>query len=272
MELEPNADITTDRGTPPHQAAARRDVKRPTRSHRLRVPVTPAEKARIEDTAGAVNLPAAVYLRHLGLGLTPRAVLEHEHIQELFRVAGDVGRFGGLLKLWLTEDPQTDRFDRAQIQRAVLATDDTKGALRAAVRRALKSDPQGAAVGEAWSGEQTPPKRVTQLQVHVTPDERTRIRESARCLGLSVAAYLRNPGLRYRPTSIIDPDRLQELLETRRELTRLGTLLKRWLVNDPKLARLPPSHVHQAIQRSLDRSFEYLDALQKLARHLVLEA
>jgi len=36
-------------------------------------------------------------------------------VRELVRVNGDLGRLGGLLKLWLTDDPRTARFGDATI-------------------------------------------------------------------------------------------------------------------------------------------------------------
>ena len=43
----------------------------------------------------------ASYLRTVALGRQVRSVLDHQAVGELVRVAGDQGRLGGLLKLWL---------------------------------------------------------------------------------------------------------------------------------------------------------------------------
>lgn len=272
MELEPKAAPTM-----PSKASVslgrQSKVIRPTRRHRLRVPVTPAEKKRIENQARAMNLPSAVYLRLLGLGQAPRTVVDNAQIEELFRVAGDVGRFGGVLKLWLTDDPKTDLFDRQQIQLGVSAVAETKAALRGAVRRTLRGPgKQGVSLGEPWQEEQPPRKREIQLQVPATPAERARIQQTAAQSRCSVAAYLRDRGLRYKPTSPLNPSRLQELLSVRQELTRCGNLLKRWLVDDPSLTRLPAAHVHAAVQGVLDKSFAHLEALRDLAQRVVADA
>jgi hypothetical protein len=41
--------------------------------------------------------------------------MDYEYVRELVRVNGDLGRLGGLLKLWLTDDPRTARFGDATI-------------------------------------------------------------------------------------------------------------------------------------------------------------
>jgi hypothetical protein len=46
-----------------------------------------------------------------------------------------------LLKLWLSDDPKLNQFDRSQVRQAILAAlrriDENQGALRIAIRRAL---------------------------------------------------------------------------------------------------------------------------------------
>lgn len=75
-----------------------RDRKRP-----LKVVVSDEERAKIAARAGAAGLTVSAYLRTLGVGHQPRSVLDHRAIVALVAVAGDQGRLGGLLKLWLSE-------------------------------------------------------------------------------------------------------------------------------------------------------------------------
>ncbi|MDN8926684.1 conjugal transfer transcriptional regulator TraJ, partial [Staphylococcus aureus] len=51
----------------------------------------------------------------VGQGYKITGVVDYEHVRELARINGDLGRLGGLLKLWLTDDPRTARFGDATI-------------------------------------------------------------------------------------------------------------------------------------------------------------
>ena len=46
--------------------------------------------------------------------------MDHKQVEELARINGDLGRLGGLLKLWLTNDARTAQFGESTI-RAVLS-------------------------------------------------------------------------------------------------------------------------------------------------------
>ena len=71
---------------------------------RLRVPVLPEEEEIIKSNAAKAGLPTAVYLRHLGLGYEIRSIIDQQQVLELSKINADLGRLGGLLKLWLTND------------------------------------------------------------------------------------------------------------------------------------------------------------------------
>jgi hypothetical protein len=49
-----------------------------------------------------------------------RGIVDHKQVEELARINGDLGRLGGLLKLWLTNDARTAQFGESTI-RAVLS-------------------------------------------------------------------------------------------------------------------------------------------------------
>lgn len=78
------------------------------RSRHLRVPVTAEEGNQIEQLAEQTGLSIAAFLRLVGLGHQPRSMIDVEQARELVRVNGDLGRLGGLLKLWLTDDAKLD--------------------------------------------------------------------------------------------------------------------------------------------------------------------
>ena len=80
------------------------------RSHHLRVPVFDNEKTIIEESASQAGLSVAAYLRTVGMGAEVVSIMDHKRIHELAIINGDLGRLGGLLKLWLTNDSLTRDF------------------------------------------------------------------------------------------------------------------------------------------------------------------
>jgi hypothetical protein len=71
----------------------------------LKVAATPEEAASIRHRASCARLPVAAYLRTLGLGCKVKSVAGHEAVIRLCNINADLGRLGGLLKLWLSEQP-----------------------------------------------------------------------------------------------------------------------------------------------------------------------
>ncbi len=106
--------------------------KAPTRKHStpIKVYCLPEEKVQIEANAKAAGMSAARFLREVGQGYRVQGIVDYAQVRELARMNGDLGRLGGLLKLWLTNDPRTAQFGEATI-RAVLsrieATQDKMG-------------------------------------------------------------------------------------------------------------------------------------------------
>ena len=75
------------------------------RINHLQVVVDGAERAEIKRRAAAAGLSVSAYLRAVALGRQISPVLDHQAVGELVKVAGDQGRLGGLLKLWLVDQP-----------------------------------------------------------------------------------------------------------------------------------------------------------------------
>lgn len=84
----------------------------PTRKHgrHLRVPVLPDEESEIKLNASKAGLSVAEYLRRLGLGYSIQSNVCKDAILELSKINADLGRLGGLLKLWLTNDERVSNF------------------------------------------------------------------------------------------------------------------------------------------------------------------
>jgi hypothetical protein len=66
---------------------------------------TPEERATIERLAKTTGLSVSTYLRTLGMAYEPKSILDAQHVLELLKACGDLGRLGGLLKLWLVDRP-----------------------------------------------------------------------------------------------------------------------------------------------------------------------
>ena len=92
-------------------------VKTPTRKkgRHLRVPVLPDEEIQIKSNAANAGLSIAEYLRRIGLGYQLQSAIDKDHVIQLAKINADVGRLGGLLKLWLTQDKRAAHFDHATI-------------------------------------------------------------------------------------------------------------------------------------------------------------
>lgn len=102
----------------------------------LKVYCLPQERALIAANAAAAGMSVSAYLLAIGQGYEVRGVLDYAHVRELARINGDLGRLGGLLKLWLTNDERTAAFGSATI-RALLhkieATQDQMGSIMLSV-------------------------------------------------------------------------------------------------------------------------------------------
>ncbi len=93
----------------------------------LRVPVLPEEEEAIKANAKTAGLSIAAYLRNVGLGYQPRSVLDLNAIDELAKVNADLGRLGGLLKMWLKNDKKLALYEPVQIQQTILGVLDKIG-------------------------------------------------------------------------------------------------------------------------------------------------
>ena len=77
---------------------------------------------------------------------------------------------------------------------------------------------------------------LTPICVYCLQEEKSQIQALAKEAGLSVSDYLRRLGLLYRPTSVMDYEKVGELLKTAADMGRLGGLLKWWLSGEaPRL-------------------------------------
>ena len=70
----------------------------------------------IRQKAAQVRLSMRAYARNLCLGYEPKSVAKAQAIRELIKVNADMGRVGGLLKLWLSEPDRNQARVRRLLQ------------------------------------------------------------------------------------------------------------------------------------------------------------
>lgn len=113
------------------------EEKRQRRARQLHVPVLPDEEVAIKKMAASTGLSVAAYLRNVGLGYQVHSILDNKGVEELARINGDLGRLGGLLKLWLTDAPRAaqygERFIRALLSKIEATQDQMHGIMRTVV-------------------------------------------------------------------------------------------------------------------------------------------
>jgi hypothetical protein len=109
-----------ERRLPPLMDAKKEKTRR--ESSPIKVWVTPDEKAAIRAKAGAHSLSASSYLRRLGLALPVESTIDQRAILELVKINADLGRFGGLIKMWLTSNADFQSLSAQGLQRKLETT------------------------------------------------------------------------------------------------------------------------------------------------------
>ena len=61
------------------------------------------ELNKITKNSKQCDLGLSTYLRELGLGYVPKSNVDAQALTQLASLHGDVGRIGGLLKMWLAD-------------------------------------------------------------------------------------------------------------------------------------------------------------------------
>jgi hypothetical protein len=127
------------------KTAARNPEQNGNRKQTLPIKVfcTPVERQAIIDKAGQCGISVSNFLRTVGLGFGIVSVVDHRKIDELMRINGDLGRLGGLLKLWLAKDVQLQSISTLGIKDQIVATiADIKAnqdSLKAVIKQVVKS-------------------------------------------------------------------------------------------------------------------------------------
>jgi hypothetical protein len=104
----------------------------------IRVWVTPEEKAGIAEMARTTGNSTSAYLRKVGLGYEVRSILDYGRAQELVKVNADLGRLGGLIKLWLTNDRRLAHYSQDELRRVLLSILDKIDGNQTSMRELIK--------------------------------------------------------------------------------------------------------------------------------------
>lgn len=109
----------------------------------IKVWCLPAEREVIRANAERSGMSVSRYLRSVGMGSEVKSVVDYERVSELTKMAGDLGRLGGLLKLWLTRPESLAKFGEARTRDAIEgALDEIYGSQKAIqdlVRQVLRT-------------------------------------------------------------------------------------------------------------------------------------
>jgi hypothetical protein len=103
----------------------------------IKVYCMPDDRDEIALLAKNSGNTMSTYLLRVGLGYRVESILDNKRVEELCRINGDLGRLGGLLKLWLTDDPRTAQFGEATIRALLSKIEDTQGEIQEVVRKVV---------------------------------------------------------------------------------------------------------------------------------------
>jgi len=104
----------------------------------IKVYCLPDERAAVQAKADAAGLSLSAYLLRVGMGYEIHGILDHRRVHDLAKVNGDLGRLGGLLKLWLTNDARTADFSPATIRALLGKIEATQDELRAVMTQVVR--------------------------------------------------------------------------------------------------------------------------------------
>lgn len=142
LSMPPPANKTAKRRVlkaKPRQRKPAHEVRR----HCLRVLVNDEEKADLQAQARTAKRSVGRYLREVGRGYQLKSTVDMEAVQKMARINGDMGRLGGLLKLYLKRDPRTAAFSADTIevllQRIAAQQEELGRVMQAVVRPAAQS-------------------------------------------------------------------------------------------------------------------------------------
>lgn len=104
----------------------------------IKVYCLPDERRLLEGNAKAAGLSLSSYLLTVGMGYQINGVVDNKEVERLAKINGDLGRLGGLLKLWLTNDVRTAQFGEGTIRALLARINDTQDQMVAVVKTIVR--------------------------------------------------------------------------------------------------------------------------------------
>ena len=92
----------------------------------IKVYCFPDEKQTIEQQAASTGLKKSPYLLRVGMGYPIRSIVDHHQVEELVKINGDLGRLGGLLKLWLSKETPVAGIEARTVRETLKKIDATQ--------------------------------------------------------------------------------------------------------------------------------------------------
>ena len=126
-----NTIMNTARMTP-RQKTNRKDYQP------IKVYCFPNERQTIEQQARSTGLSKSSYLLRVGMGYPIRSIVDHHQVEELVKINGDLGRLGGLLKLWLSNEKSVGGIDARTIRETLQKIDRTQDHMLNLMSRVLR--------------------------------------------------------------------------------------------------------------------------------------
>ena len=117
---------------------AKKDSKTRKGSQRITVYCLPEEKKRIEDNAKSTGKTASSFLLAVGQGYQVNGIVDAEQVREMATISGNLGRLGGLLKWWLTNDARTAEFTPDTVRLVLSKIEDLQQELGATMSQVIR--------------------------------------------------------------------------------------------------------------------------------------
>ena len=104
----------------------------------IKVYCFPDEKQTIDQQATSTGLSKSSYLLRVGMGYPIRSIVDHHQVEELVKINGDLGRLGGLLKLWLSKDTPIAGIEAHTVRETLKKIDQAQDQMLALMQRVIR--------------------------------------------------------------------------------------------------------------------------------------
>ena len=130
----------------------KRDPKNRKDYQPIKVYCFPEERETIEQQARSTGLSKSSYLLRVGMGYPIRSIVDHHQIEELVKINGDLGRLGGLLKLWLSSEKSIGGIDARTIRETLKKIDGAQDHMLALMQKVLRPQAEPMTTSEKDDG------------------------------------------------------------------------------------------------------------------------